>query len=160
MTSTYKNYQTKLLQLVADCESYANQISLLKPGVSKANVGWHIAHSLMVISFICSKIPTTDPSKVKTKNNLIKWIVMTTGRFSRGKAKSPYHVTPKAEASLSSIARLALQARQDINDLVATAQPDQYFTHPIFGDLRLKQAVRFIGIHTNHHLAIIRDIVS
>ena len=37
---------------------------------------------------------------------------------------------------------------------------DKFFTHPVFGDVRIKQARRVIAIHTQHHIKIINDILS
>ena len=31
-------------------------------------------------------------------------------------------------------------------------EPNRFFTHPVFGDLNLKLAVRFLEVHTQHHL--------
>jgi len=41
-----------------------------------------------------------------------------------------------------------------------TANKKQYFTHPIFGDLQLPSAIRFLYVHSYHHEKIIRDIVE
>jgi hypothetical protein len=36
---------------------------------------------------------------------------------------------------------------------------DHFFEHPYFGKLKLKETIRFLEIHTTHHLSIIEDIV-
>jgi hypothetical protein len=37
---------------------------------------------------------------------------------------------------------------------------NQFFTHPVFGNLKLKQARRIVAIHTQHHIKIINEIIS
>jgi hypothetical protein len=36
---------------------------------------------------------------------------------------------------------------------------NSHFTHPIFGHLNKKESIRFIEIHNEHHLKIIRDML-
>ena len=37
---------------------------------------------------------------------------------------------------------------------------DHYFEHPYLGKLKKKDTIRFLEIHTNHHLKIIDDILK
>jgi hypothetical protein len=37
---------------------------------------------------------------------------------------------------------------------------NHYFEHPFLGKLKKKAAIRFLEIHTNHHLKIIEDIIK
>ncbi|HSQ47122.1 MAG TPA: hypothetical protein VLM44_09410, partial [Lutibacter sp.] len=45
---------------------------------------------------------------------------------------------------------------QEIQNLPAHS----HFQHPYFGKLSLKKSQRFLAIHTNHHLAIVNDILK
>jgi hypothetical protein len=36
---------------------------------------------------------------------------------------------------------------------------EQYFHHPFFGHLKLNKTIKFLEIHTNHHLQIIHEII-
>ncbi|MEK7226457.1 MAG: hypothetical protein AAB221_12365, partial [Bacteroidota bacterium] len=59
----------------------------------------------------------------------------------------------------NSIAPLLLKAKQKAESFEKLSK-DKFFTHPVFGDLRVKQARRIIAIHTRHHIKIINDILS
>jgi hypothetical protein len=45
-------------------------------------------------------------------------------------------------------------------ELLLTANKNKYFTHPIFGDLRVPTAIKFLYVHSYHHEKIIRDILQ
>ena len=50
------------------------------------------------------------------------------------------------------------KTRETIKGL-ETVSKDHFFPHPYFGNLKKKETIRFLEIHTNHHLKIIRDII-
>jgi hypothetical protein len=66
---------------------------------------------------------------------------------------------PSEELSPTSILKSIQAARASIEAL-SKADKNQYFTHPIFGDLNTGQTFKFLGVHTNHHLKIIKDILK
>jgi len=45
-------------------------------------------------------------------------------------------------------------------ELLSTVNKNKYFTHPIFGDLQLPTAIKFLYVHSYHHEKIIRDILQ
>mgnify|MGYP001350909674 FL=1 len=62
--------------------------------VSKANIGWHIDHSLKVINSVSEVLKNSDPYQYKKKFNLLRIFIFILGYFPRGKAKSPKKVLP------------------------------------------------------------------
>ena len=43
-------------------------------------------------------------------------------------------------------------------ELLKVVSKDKFFNHPFLGNLKLKQTIRFLEIHTQHHLDIIHKI--
>lgn len=128
------------------------------PDISTVNVGWHIAHSLLVIIKIVETVVHSDPAKYSWKFNLPRILAFTLFRFPRGKGKAPDSVKPNL-SEITDFNALFKEAEQAIEKL-KTAHPNQYFIHPVFGALNQKNTFTMLNIHTRHHLAIIRDIVS
>jgi hypothetical protein len=79
--------------------------------------------------------------------------------FPRGKAKAPSFTIPSQELSPATILQ-SIQASRKCIEALAKAGKNQYFTHPIFGDLNAADTFKFLAVHTNHHLKIIKDIVK
>jgi hypothetical protein len=93
------------------------------------------------------------------KFSIKAFLVLLLNSFPRGKAKAPSFTLPSEELNPASILKSIQAARTSIEAL-AKAGKNQYFTHPIFGDLNSGQTFKFLGVHTNHHLKIIKDIMK
>jgi hypothetical protein len=145
--------------LITELENKLPFIHQQKEAVSQVSVGWHVEHSLLAMIKMISAVEHSNPADYKWKFNLRRFIVLTSGKIPRGRAKAPDAVRPGTDFNEETIKSLLEKARQKIA-LFETLGADKYFTHPVFGDLRLKQARRTIAIHTNHHLKIIEDIVG
>ena len=148
----------QLTQLVYEMEDYVSKYESENVKFSTASVGWHIEHSMMTINKIIYALEYSDSTKYQWSFKLSRYIIFTLGKIPRGKAKAPSVVLPSETISLdtlkSHIAEAKIQATK-LNSLLANS----YFKHPYFGDLKLKQAIRMLEIHTNHHLSIVRDIL-
>jgi hypothetical protein len=140
-----------LYKYIPDAERY-------KPSVSTVSTGWHIAHSMLVIIKITETVAHSDPAEYVWKFNLPRVLAFTLNRFPRGRGKAPASVKPDLSQTPDFKALFA-KARQAVETL-KSLQPDQYFVHPVFGALNKKNTFTMLNIHTRHHLAIIRDIVS
>lgn len=138
-------------------ESLLPNYSTKNPVISASTVGWHMQHSLLTINAIIAALQKSQPVHFKKRFSFARFIVLSFKTIPRGRAKAPSIVVPQKidEATLVS----CLQ-ETTINLAMLDQLPvNSYFTHPYFGDLKLKQAILFLSIHTRHHLKIINDII-
>ncbi|MEL6561952.1 MAG: DUF1569 domain-containing protein [Bacteroidota bacterium] len=132
---------------------------LLNPKVSEADVGWHLDHSLKVIKSIYRALKASDPEQFKGEINAARVAVFISGKIPRGVGKAPRQVMPTDATSTEDLLTQLSEVKQLM--IKFDLLPEKaFFKHPVFGNLDKKQTMRFIEIHTNHHLQIIRDIVK
>ena len=149
----------KIYNLLINLEVQIENYSSLNKAISEGNVGWHIVHSCLVVNSVCAAVVKSDASKFIKKFSFKTFLVLLLNSFPRGKAKAPSFTMPSEELSTASILKSIQSSRASIEAL-AKAGKNQYFTHPIFGDLNTGQTFKFLGVHTNHHLKIIKDILK
>lgn len=130
--------------------------SKLQPSVSASSIGWHIEHTLLAINKIMDATKNSDASTYKFVFKPFKYIVYLTGKIPRGKAKNPKAVEP-AFFDENTLKTHFAQTKNNMEQLVELDK-NKYFKHPYFGNLKLKDTIRFLEIHTSHHLKIINDI--
>ena len=150
-----KNIDTIVPELATYIPNY-NQSNL---AISEASVGWHIEHSLLVIKQITATVAQSDPMLFKSKFNMSRFFVFLLKTIPRGKAKAPRAVIPSDEITFESLQESLKNTYQAITYL-KDCESKQYFMHPFFGQLNKKQTIKFLAIHTQHHLKIIRDILK
>lgn len=127
--------------------------------VSQVTVGWHIEHSLLALIKMISATEHSNPADFKSSFNWKRSLVLTMGKIPRGKARVPGSVRPGDEISELTIRPLLEKAKQKA-ELFETLSNDKYFTHPVFGDVKVNKARRVIAIHTIHHIKIINEILA
>lgn len=149
----------KLGNLLHLLETNVSHHETLNQHISQANVGWHIEHSLLVINGITNRLIKSNPNDYTWKFSFTRIVLMITKKFPRGKGKAPEVVQPKGNIDKNSLMTHVLLTRNKINEL-KTLPKDKYFEHHFFGKLKLKHAINFLEIHTNHHLDIIEDIIN
>lgn len=71
--------------------------------ISKASVGWHLAHSFKVINGVCTALENSKPEEYRPEFSWPRTLVFTLGSFPRGKAESPEIVKPKGEINLGNL---------------------------------------------------------
>jgi hypothetical protein len=149
----------KLYQLIAELEHSISYFEKRNEVVSQSTVGWQIEHSLKVISQITDTLEKSNPSNYKWKFNFMRMVVMGMNKIPRGKGKAPKQVIPEGEVTIASLKQSVEKTKVNVQKL-NTLQTNHFFNHPYFGNLNLKPAKIFIGIHTQHHLEIIKDIIK
>lgn len=132
------------------------------PPVSEWSVGEQIDHSLQVanrISAIVLKQQPADGMGISMKGRF----VLVTGFIPRGKAKAPDSVLPKKrerQELQDAIDRARGQLEALSSDKTLLASNAKCFQHPFLGSFTAAQSLRFIEVHTRHHLKIIDEIMA
>lgn len=127
--------------------------------VSKVSVAWHLDHLLKVINGIYAALKQSDPKKYSSDFNISRSTIFILGKFPRGRGQSPQSVLPPENILIEDLLEQLEQSKKNVLT-IDTLDKNQYFRHAVFGTLNRDKAKRFIEIHTNHHLRIIRDILN
>lgn len=149
----------KVLQAqLEEMENYTTHYSDRHEAVSKASIGWHLAHILKVIDSITVSLSQSEPEAYRKSFSWKKELVYLMNKIPRGKARAPKKVLPQDDLSPEEL-------QQEIQRIKGVIMPimelpgDAFFEHPFFGHLRKDETPKFLVIHTEHHLKIIRDIL-
>ena len=148
-----------LHNLLLQLESHIPNFDKTNSRISNSTIGWQIDHCLLVINGVIKQLEISNPTEFQPKFNLPKFIVFTTGKIPRGKARAPKIVMPISIATaeeLNSNIEIAKNKVSKLNNL----PKNSFFKHPFLSDLNVKQTEKFLAIHTKHHLKIIEDILK
>ena len=137
----------------------ADKLASPVAGVSGWSAAEHVDHMVEVANAVLRRLLQTEFTPLKALS-LLGHAVLVTGFIPRGKVKAPSSVRP-VPASASE-----LFAALDELDAVLTqlesagwaAPKGPCVPHPLLGGMTAAQSLRFVGIHTKHHLAIVKDI--
>ncbi len=153
------NAMQELNILINKLEEKIPSMDAVNTQISSAKVGWHIEHSLLVVINIANGFKQSNPKTYSWKFNINRTFIWTIGKIPRGKGKAPKVVQPQAKITKELLLESVERAKNSIAEL-NKVQNNQYFSHPYFGHLNLKPTIKFLKIHTKHHLDIINDIVK
>jgi hypothetical protein len=141
-------------------EHYFEMGNLHDYSVSKSGTFWHIDHCLRILEAIPQNMATSTRENYAPKSSLLKWLIMTFQWMPRGKARSPEHVRPEAELLTEKDIRQRFQHAYKLTSTIQDMPEYAHFKHPMFGSINKRSTVKFLKIHTHHHLKILRDIVK
>ncbi len=142
-----------------EIENYFSQRDVENTAVSQANVAWHLDHTLKTINRISERLRASNPEEYHSQFNIQRIVVHTSGTIPRGRAQSPQSVRPPNVVQLDSLQLQLTEARQNLS-AISSLDENAFFAHPVFDHLDRDQTRRFLEIHTNHHLKIIKDILG
>ncbi len=150
----------KVLQAqLKEMEKYISFKDQCNSAVSQATVGWHLTHNLKVINNVTYALETSNPENYRYQFSFPQLIVFLTGRIPRGKAKAPKSVRPDDNITKEDLVQSLQEAELNIQQFT-TLHPNSHFDHPYFKNLNRNETTRFLEIHTEHHLKIIREITQ
>ena len=149
----------RLANLLESVERFIPEYGRTVENVSKGSIGWHIEHSLLTVERIIDAVRLSDAGTYKRAFKPNHIVVLYLGFIPRGKAQAPKVVRPKSEMNAEELQAHLTNVKEKLTE-INTISPKQYFLHPFLGNLNKKQTVRFLEVHTNHHLKIIKDIVT
>ncbi len=151
----------KLNKLLSELEENIINFDKTNLKISKSSVAWQLDHSLRVFNGIIMTLQKSDPSKFKSSFNFKKSLVFILNKIPRGRAKAPNTVRADKdeEITVEKLEKKIAQAKENI-EILKDLDPNSNFKHPYFGHLNTKDGIKFIKIHTIHHLKIIRDILK
>ena len=130
----------KLISQLNEIENLKQFSDKSTPEISEASVGWHLEHSLIIISRILEGLKKSNPKEFKPHFSLPKFTI------------------PSGGETIQNIENLIVDIKKNIPE-VEKLNANSFVEHPLFGHLNLKQTIKFLSIHTHHHLKIIRDVL-
>jgi hypothetical protein len=149
----------KLISVVNKLESYFEHFEKANTAISKQNVAWHLDHSFRVLNGIATTLINSKPEDYKPNFNLKRIVVFINGKIPRGTGNAPKVVQAENPVMLSELQSWIIKVRPKLESL-STLNPKSNFNHPSFGQLNLKQSIRLLEIHTNHHIEIVKDLIQ
>ncbi|WDF47819.1 DUF1569 domain-containing protein [Chryseobacterium sp. KACC 21268] len=140
-------------------ESLLSKIDVTNEKVSKASVGWHLEHLLLILNSSLKGLTMTNPKDYNPKFSLKKFVFLNFGLIPRGKIQAPKQFIPLEVPTQESILKLMNLAKERLK-AVENLPEKSFITHPFLGDFDKKTTLRFLWLHSNHHLKIVDDILK
>lgn len=132
------------------------QADTMNKAVSGWSVGEHLEHICTVaagfaVVLISGRGPKFEATMPDARN-----MVLVDGHIPRGKIKAPPVASPKGIESAPAYARMLNKTLARLKS--AALQPeDRTADHPLLGTFNRNEVLRFLVVHTAHHLSIIDD---
>lgn len=140
-------------------ESLLSKIDVTNERVSKASVGWHLEHLLLILNSSLKGLTITNPKDYQPKFSLKKFVFLNFGLIPRGKIRAPKQFIPLEVPTRESVLKLINLAKVRLK-AVENLPEKSFITHPFLGDFDKKTTLRFLWLHSNHHLKIVDDILK
>jgi len=147
----------KLITLVDELYQESNWAEKRSIEVSKATVGWHIAHSYLVIIKSCENLLSNTNRPSKNPKWLRQEVFFLLRKIPRNKIEAPDFVVPidNSEKEIKRLYNKTITLIEQVERI-----KNGYLSHPFLGPIKLQRVPLFLRIHTAHHLQIIREIIK
>ena len=140
-------------------ESLIPERDVKNENISRADVAWHLDHMLKTINEITKSLEKSNPQNFKSGFNPVRVMALTIGHIPRGRAQAPTVVRPPENIKTEDIQSQLQVARNNL-EVLNNLDKKAHFAHPVFGTIDKATSIRFIEVHTKHHLKIIKDILN
>ena len=154
-----RNNADYLIAHLDQIESLISDRDRINKDISKVDVAWHLDHMLKTLNRITIALQESMPEHYRSSFNAARIMSLTFGFIPRGRAKSPAVVRPPDHILTKDIFSQLEEARKNIN-VLNNLDANAHFKHPVFGIINNATTIRFIEVHTKHHLKIIKDILN
>ena len=148
-----------LTQLLSKIEAQIPNKELQNPSVSKSDIGWQLDHALKVFNAVSAWTENSNPKEYKRTFNFWRSVLLPLCYIPRGKSRAPKKVLPPDIIRNEDLLSQLQQARQHL-EMIKPLPKTSYFNHHMFGLLTKQQTLRFLEMHTKHHLKIVKDILK
>lgn len=148
-----------LKQLLSEIEASIPLKDKENHSISKSTVGWQLDHALKVFIKVSEWTENSNPKDYKRKFNFWRSVLFPLHYFPRGKSKAPKYVLPPEIIKAEDLKTQLKNAKNHIT-ILNDSPEGVYFKHFIFGMLSKQQTLRFLEIHTKHHLKIVNAILK
>lgn len=117
----------------------------------------HLDHTIKVASGLLHVLNKDEIPRLPRGISMIGRLVLLIGWIPRGRGRSPERMLPAPATVPDLNERLAEMDAQIERVATRTAAVPAFpiVRHPVFGGLTYGQTLRFIAIHTHHHLKIL-----
>ncbi|MFK7971787.1 MAG: hypothetical protein AB8F95_15580, partial [Bacteroidia bacterium] len=127
--------------------------------VSEAAVSWHIDHIFFFFFQIYKTLEQSEVSNYRSEFNMKRSFVFGFNTLPRGKITAPESVRPKENVDIDTIQMHYDQALATVEKLSILPE-NKHLDHAVLGTMNRDKTIKFLTIHTEHHLKIIRDILK
>lgn len=148
-----------LEQVLNDINDYLPAYKKQNAKVSETDVAWQLDHSLKVIITVIGQLKKSNPDAYKNRFNLSWVYIRLRGAIPRGVGKAPSVVKAKAPISMMDLENQLTLAKTLLREL-EICPANAWFSHPYFGAMNKKNTLKFLMIHSRHHLKIVKDILK
>lgn len=142
-----------------EMKQYISEKDAIDHAVSSVPIDWHLSHSLKVINNIINSLESSNPEDFKKEFSFWRVLIFLTRKIPRGSGRSPKVVLPPDTITAEDLKEEWIRAKQNVSLLNSFPQK-AHFKHPYFKHLDRNQTKKFLEIHTEHHLKIIREILE
>lgn len=149
-----------LNEQISELGSYLSRENKVNLEISKWSIYQQIEHILLVNTQVLEMVEAGKTPEDQKSRSILSYVTLTFGFIPRGRAESPNYVLPESSDKndlLKLIEKFKAQLIR-VKSLETFNSNEVVGNHPYFGGLSRSEWLRFIEIHTRHHLKIIRDI--